>query len=53
VDVKYTTLENTELLCHASVFLAASKYARACFGWQEPQRDHMNSLKVNKEINAL
>jgi hypothetical protein len=52
VDKKYTTGKK-ELLFQASVFLTSTNHANTPTGWQQPQRDHINSLYVHKEINSL
>jgi hypothetical protein len=40
------------LLLQASVLLTSTNQENAHTGWQEPQRDHSNSLNVHKEINS-
>jgi hypothetical protein len=37
----------------ASVFLTSTNLTKAHTGWKEPQRDHINSFNVHKEINSL
>jgi hypothetical protein len=38
------------LIFQASVFLPSTNYANAHTGCQEPQRDHINSLNVQKKL---